>query len=160
VTDPVELHPDLAAIGFLVGTWRGEGRGDYPTIEPFRYLEEVTFGTVPGKPFLTYHQKTRSPGGGPLHTEFGYVRPVGDDEVELVLAQPSGITEIHAGTIDGTTIAFVTVDVGVAPTAKDVRSVARALRVEGDVLSYRLDMASVGQDLQFHLEATLRRVPV
>ncbi len=77
---------------------------------------------------------------------------------ELILAQPTGVTEIHVGTISGTSIEFTTLTVGNSPTAKEVRSVRRALRVEGDVLSYELDMAAVGQDLQFHLEATLHRV--
>lgn len=151
------LNPELASLAFLLGTWRGEGRGEYPTITSFRYSEEVTFGSIPGKPFLTYQQRTRSPEGNPLHTEAGYVRPVGTDAAELVIAQPSGIAEIHVGVVRGTTVEFHAVEVALTPTAKSVTSVTRAIRVEGDALSYRLDMAAVGQDLQFHLEATLLR---
>lgn len=154
----IELHPDLAPIAFLTGTWRGEGRGDYPTIEAFTYREEVTFATIPGKPFLTYHQRTRGVGGAPLHTECGYVRPVGTTGAELIIAQPTGVTEIHTGVVDGMSIVFTTAVVGVSPTAKDVRSVRRALSVVGDTLAYVLDMAAVGQDLQFHLAAQLQRM--
>lgn len=152
-----ELHPDLAPIAFLLGTWRGSGRGEYPTIEAFRYVEEVTFAHV-GKPFLSYVQKTRSEEGMPLHAEAGYVRPGGPGRAELVIAQPSGITEVHTGPISGTRIDFTIEMIGLTPTAKEVTSVSRSIRVDGDRLTYRLDMAAVGQTEQFHLEATLDRV--
>jgi hypothetical protein len=152
----MEPVAELVSLRFLLGTWRGRGRGDYPTIEPFTYEEEISF-THAGKPFIVYAQKTWTPDGRPLHTETGYLRPVGIDGAELVVAQPTGITEIHSGVVDGASVRFSTRGVGVSPTAKDVRSVARSLWVEDDTLRYRLDMAAVGLRLQFHLEAALAR---
>ncbi|HTC69718.1 MAG TPA: heme-binding beta-barrel domain-containing protein, partial [Acidothermaceae bacterium] len=35
------LHPALEPFTFLLGTWRGVGVGGYPTIESFRYGQEV-----------------------------------------------------------------------------------------------------------------------
>lgn len=35
-----ELFEELRV---LVGTWKGEGRGQFPTIDAFRYLEETAF---------------------------------------------------------------------------------------------------------------------
>jgi len=151
--DPV---PQIQPLRFLLGTWRGRGRGDYPTIDAFEYEEEVTFSHV-GKPFLIYQQKTWDHDGRPLHAEMGYMRPVGTTGAELVLAQPSGITEIHSGTLDEQTLAFTADSVGVSPTAKEVRAVARTLKVVGDTLTYQLEMAAVGHAMQFHLEATLIR---
>lgn len=52
---PLELHPHLRALAPLLGAWQGRGTGEYPTIEPFEYLEEVVFSHV-GKPFLVYGQ--------------------------------------------------------------------------------------------------------
>ena len=150
-----ELHPDVAHLSFLLGTWKGEGRGEYPTIDDFTYLEESTYGHV-GKPFLTYSQKTRGADGVPMHAEVGYLRPVGTTGAELVLAHPSGITEIQSGTLDGQHLLLRTTSVGLAPTAKDVRSLTRSIDVADGRLHYVIEMAAVNQDLQFHLEATLR----
>jgi hypothetical protein len=140
----------------LEGTWAGEGRGEYPTIENFTYSEEITLIRLADKPILAYTQRTRSPDGKPLHVETGYYR-FGDNGVELVIAQPTGIVEVHEGRVEGNRIAFHQVGLASAPTAVEVEEVRRTLKVDGDVLSYTLDMAAVGQPLTFHLEAQLQR---
>ena len=58
-----ELHDDLRPLAFLLGTWRGEGAGEYPTIEPFAYREEMRFEHV-GDTFLCYQQASWSPDDG------------------------------------------------------------------------------------------------
>ncbi len=145
----------------LLGTWAGRGAGEYPTIEPFGYLEEVTFGHV-GKPFLTYRQRTRADDDGrPLHAETGYIRVPSAGRVELVLAHPTGITEVDEGTlsVQGTTVEMelVATTIGRTASAKEVTALGRSIRVDGDVLTYTLHMGAVGQPLQHHLTATLHR---
>jgi hypothetical protein len=90
--------------------------------------------------------------------ESGYIRSVGSDRVEFVIAQPSGIVEIHEGIVDGQVITLRSVSVVTTATAKSVTEVHRTLTVTDDSLSYTVDMAAVGLELQHHLAATLHRV--
>ena len=153
----MEPHAEIECLAFLLGPWQGKGSGHYPTIEDFDYLEEVTFGHV-GKPFISYIQKSRDAvSERPLHSEAGYFRPVGVGHIELVVAQPSGIVEIHGGVLDGPTIRMESTAVLTTPTAKEVTSVHRIIAVHESVLTYDLYMAAVGLPLQHHLSAELHR---
>ncbi|MBT6444713.1 MAG: FABP family protein [Acidimicrobiaceae bacterium] len=169
----MDLHPDCEQLGFLLGVWRGAGEGSYPTIESFGYTEEVTFSHV-GKPFLGYTQKTKhAVSGAPLHAEAGYLRALGAGRVEFVVVQPSGIVELHSGTVDRGTVDGGTVDGGAlvlqldgvhtTPTAKSVTDVHRQIWVEQHAgvttLAYQVSMAAVGEPLTHHLRATLVQQP-
>ncbi|MBU3749288.1 MAG: FABP family protein [Mycobacterium sp.] len=158
-----ELNPAVAALAPLLGTWSGRGSGAYPTIAPFDYLEDVAVGHT-GKPFLAYTQRTRSPDGVPMHAEAGYLRMPTPGRVELILAHPTGITEIDEGTVsvdDGgvLTIELRSTSVGRSASAKEVVALERSIRVDGDDLHYTVRMGAVGQPLQHHLSATLSRQP-
>lgn len=157
----VAAHPDLGPLACLVGTWSGEGEGQYPTIDPFRYREEVVFGHS-GKPFLAYRQSTVNLGTGlPAHAESGYLRAVAPGRVELVLAHPTGIAELADGEVleqpDGLSLHLVSTAVIGTATAKEVTSVERRVTVIGDVLRYQLSMGAVGRPHQHHLSAELHR---
>ena len=156
-----DLHSACEPLRLLLGTWRGEGHGDFPSIEPFGYLEEVTFGHV-GKPFLTYSQKTRHQDTDqPLHAETGYWRPLARDTLEVVLAHATGVSEITEGSFvpyaDELKIELANSHIGLTATAKEVTQVIRTITATHQTLTYTLDMAAVGHPLQRHLEATLSK---
>jgi hypothetical protein len=154
------VHPDVEPIAFLVGAWRGEGRGVYPTIASFAYGEEIRFAAVPGKPFLSYQQRTWAlDDQRPLHAETGYWRPKPDGRLEVVLAHPTGISEIEEGRVDGGVIDLIATTIGLTATAKEVTGLTRRFELVGDdVLHYEVQLAAAGQPLQGHLTAKLQRV--
>lgn len=153
------LHPGLAAVASLIGTWRGEGAGQYPTIDSFQYTEELTFTDV-GKPFLHYIQRTWSSDGAPMHTETGYLRVAEGAAVEFMLAQPTGQTELAEGalmaTVDGFTCTLQAQMVN-STSAKQVDATERRLELAGDVLTTHFAMAAVGVPMTHHLASKLHR---
>lgn len=159
-----ELHQLCRPLEPLLGTWRGSGSGGYPTIDGFSYTEELVFGHV-GKPFVAMTQRSRDRSTGePLHAEAGYLRALPDGAVELVLAQPSGIAEVHTGTAapapDGLVLELDSARVAATPSAKPVTAVRRRLTVTGPTMVSELWMAAMGEtDLVHHLRSELSKAP-
>jgi hypothetical protein len=154
-----ELHGDVVPLALLLGTWRGEGTGSYPTIEPFDYTETLTFDHV-GDAWLSYLQESWSTDGEPLHFERGFVRPGSSaGEVELVLAHPIGVTEVAHGRLDNDELRLrgEEVAIGRAATGLDVRGLERRYRIDGDALTYEIDMATGATPMTLHLSGSLRR---
>lgn len=156
--DATALHPLLEPLAGLLGTWRGEGRGHYPTIADFSYGEEARFWHT-GKPVLSYQQRTWSlADGAPLHAEMGYLRPQPEGTVELVLAHSFGIVELSTGRLNGNRLLLESTALVPAASAKPVAALRRTYDLAPGELRYELAMAYGGHALQRHLRAELRRV--
>jgi len=157
------VHPALGALAGLIGVWRGTGEGHYPTIAPFTYREEVTFGHD-GRPVLRYAQRTwRTDADTPMHVEAGYLRAPVDGTAELIVAQPTGLAEVATLEVRDEGGALV-LDGARAPllrtsSAKEVLDVRRRFLLEGDRLSYDLWMTTAGSVDEHHLRAVLHREP-
>ena len=154
--DGPALHPDIAPLGFLLGSWMGEGKGFYSTISPFEYGEEVRVWHV-GKPYLAYTQRAwLLADGSPSHGETGFFRMAGPERVELVIAHPNGHAEVSEGSLRGTAISLVSSAIASTSTAKKLTAIERDIAVDGERMTYELGMAAVGQSLEGHLQAELR----
>ena len=54
---PENMHPELMPLAWLIGTWRGKGRCEYPNIEGFEFAQEVSFNQD-GQAHLNYFSRT------------------------------------------------------------------------------------------------------
>jgi len=148
----------------LVGVWRGEGEVVYPTIEPRKFGQQVTFAHD-GRAFLYYEARAwlLDDDGNvirPAAREVGWWRPRIDDTVEIVLSHATGISEIFYGSPrTQTSWEFETDAVVRTESAKDVQAAKRlyGLVNNGD-LAYVEERAMMGQELQPHTSALLHRI--
>jgi hypothetical protein len=160
-----ELNDACLALLPLVGVWRGEGEVVYPTIEgPFRFAQQVTIAHD-GRPFLLHEARAWLLDKDdnvirPAAREVGWWRPQPDDSIELLLTHNTGIVEIYYGSPrNQTSWELATDTVMRTATAKEVNAAKRlyGLVNNGD-LAYVEERAMMGQPMQPHTSAYLRRV--
>lgn len=164
------LPEPLRPFAWLVGQWVGVGTGQYPTIEDFRFGQELRFG-CDGRPFLTYWSRSwlLDDDGNrvrPTATESGFLRPAADRGVELLLTHPTGYGEVWEGSVEvtgltndvitGARMELRTDLVARTESAKPYTAGHRLYGlVDGDLL-WTYDMAAMGLELQNHLAARLK----
>lgn len=159
----VEVALDMLAP--LLGVWKGQGKGGYPTIDEFAYSETLRFLRDPGAPYLTYEQKTDliDPEGRPIrksHWEAGILRPLADGSIELACVQGSGRVEILRGKFltvespsEGLSLQFQSELIG---NDERVRSSSREWFLTGRHFKYVMKMATSSvEEPTLHVEANL-----
>mmetsp|Transcript_5385 Transcript_5385/g.11842 ORF Transcript_5385/g.11842 Transcript_5385/m.11842 type:complete len:225 (+) Transcript_5385:175-849(+) len=163
-----------ACVEWLVGTWKGKGKGHYPTIKDFEYTEELSFEWDPSnpRPLLTYNQQTWSTKGDPpkpMHAECGYVRVITSagqtsQKIEFIVAAPNGISSIEEGTVEGNSIHLKSTSVNRSGTARPpyVVDFNRHFTVDPTslppTLRYTMDMSTTTHPTVVrHLEAVLTK---
>jgi len=148
----------------LEGTWEGEGRGQYPTINSFDYRETLIF-TRRDEKSLAYDQRAQKRYDGQTeylvsHWENGFIRILENDELELVNTQGSGRIEVLIGTIEmvDTLIRIHFVSKALTNDSR-VLSSARIFELEGDTIRYEMEMQTTEINrLTQHLKITLHPI--
>ncbi|KAH1032385.1 hypothetical protein J1N35_044559 [Gossypium stocksii] len=154
------IHPAVAPLSYLLGTWKGEGEGGYPTINSFRYGEELHFShPASGKPVIAYSHKTwKLDSGQPMHSESGYWRPKPDGSLEVVIAQSTGLAEVLNGTYSAEDN-VIKLHSQVVANASKVREISRVYEMVNGDLHYVVQLATNLTTLQPHLKAVLKKLP-
>jgi hypothetical protein len=158
---PENLHPDCAPVAWMLGTWRGNGHGEYPGTDKFQFGQELVFAHD-GRPFFHYLSRAwiLDESGGKVRDaaiETGFVRCRPEGKVELLLTHNTGFVEIYYGTAADARMEVATDAIARTESAKEYTAGKRLYGyVEGDLL-YAYDMAAMGQALQPHLWARLKR---
>lgn len=150
-TLPDGVHPALAPLAALIGTWSGEGVGHDPDLgSDFAFDETLSFTPLEDKPVLGYQARIwRTDTNEPLTTEVGFWRMSGERTVEVMLAHPSGIVELYVGDLVPTSTGFkIDLDDNVTARTATARPVERSQRlyglVEGD-LAYVAESKETGE---------------
>jgi len=160
-TIPENLHPDLMPLAWLVGSWRGKGRGEYPSVPGFQFAQEVSFNHD-GRPFLNYFSRSwiideNNEIIRPAASEVGFWRVKENNVLEVILAHNTGIAEGWVGIVKGAKIQLEMDQGYSSPSAKIVTAGSRLYGlVEGELFT-SYDMAAEGQTLQAHLWSSLER---
>ncbi len=155
---PPVLPAELAPLAFLLGVWEGGGRGLWVAEPPLRYRERLTVAWD-GRPLLRYREETWSGDPlTPLHTEVGFLRPLGTGEAELLVVQAAGILEVDRGPCSASQLELASSAIDAGPCGLLVTAVRRRYRREGTVLHVLVQIAMDGGVPQDHVRARLEWV--
>lgn len=152
-------------LGLLIGIWKGDGIGSFPTIESFRFRDELEFEFINEEGVIHYKQKTWIKGevSTPSHWESGFIRINENGVIEISNSQNGGRVEVLAGNIIESDrdrkrleINFKSIFLGNDPRLVNT---SRNIIVENDVLGYSIHMSTkTVQTANCHIEAALTRI--
>lgn len=158
-----DIPEPIRPLAWLLGHWEGAGVVGYPTMESAHFGQEVDV-SHDGRAFLKWESRAwilDSETGAkvrPAAVESGFWRPQDDGGVELLLVHPTGILEMYYGTIEPARVTLKTDSVLRSPHAKEYNAATRMYGLVESQLMWAMDMAAVGEPMQSHLSATLKRV--
>jgi hypothetical protein len=157
-----DINPALQGVSWLLGTWLGNGHGNWPPGGEFEFGQQVEFATN-GGPYLHYLSQTWTLDAdgqplAPLTMETGFWRPQPDAAIEVIATHPEGVMQLWMGRIQGKKIELTTDFVARTNTASAEDTGGQRLygHVEGDLL-YAWDRATLEVPMQPYMWARLKR---
>jgi hypothetical protein len=157
-----EVSEEILSVLPLLGEWHGEGQAA-GTAGDHRFGQWVRF-SHDGRGFLAYESRTwrlTDDGAivGPDSRESGFWRPRGQDDVELLIANPEGVVELYVGQARTTTSWELSTDVlARSPDAPDVTRAVRLYGIVDGALMYAIDRAGPDGPLRPLMSARLERI--
>ncbi|XP_050464092.1 peroxynitrite isomerase THAP4-like [Cataglyphis hispanica] len=159
------LPKALESLAWLEGTWRTEnyGSGKYPTIENFKYYEEISF-TYIGQPMFNYTARSYSISKPkrPMAQSTGFLKMNPEtNKIFLILAHNFGLTTIEEGEVINDTIHLNSTYISRMNGAKppQVTQIRREFKLNGNYLEHVFYMATSNTPvLTEHLRAKYVKV--
>ncbi len=167
MTTALSVENKIRYLKLLTGVWEGNGSGQFPTIDAFRYREILRISTNAAEPGIAFEQITwklfddGSP-EAPLHWESGFFLVRDDGKIDLLNAQNSGRVEVLSGEMSmlDTTLNAFTLDLSSVVLAHDpqMRQSRRIFTFQENQLTYSVNMATDKvAEIQSHLNCQLSR---
>ncbi|XP_075717498.1 peroxynitrite isomerase THAP4 isoform X3 [Rhinoderma darwinii] len=158
------LNPAVAPLAWMLGTWISDppGKGEFPSIPPFCYMEEAVISHV-GQPMLNFTFCASNPETGKaMHRECGFIRvKPGTNQVAFICAQNIGVVEVEEGEVHGEQLTLTSHSLSRISFAKEphVQQISRTfcLTAEGK-LEQTVSMATATQAMAPHLQVTYKKV--
>lgn len=160
---PDNLNPALMGLSWLIGSWQGNGHGQWPGMGEFEFGQRIDFATNQG-PYLHYLSQiytvdAEGKPDRPLTMETGFWRPGADASLECVLTSPEGWVDVWVGRIEGVKIEMRTDLVARTATAGVTYTAGQRLygNVEGDLM-WTFDRATADVEMHPYLWGRLTRL--
>lgn len=149
---PIEA---IKPISWLIGKWLSvSAKGQYPTIKPFEYCEEMEFSFI-GQPMLNYSSKTWLPEKKrPMHLESGFLRiKPGTNQVSFMIAHNFGLNSLEEGEATDCEMKIKSSEISRMSFAKEpaVCKIERHYKLNNDILELVVFMETQNTPLTEHL---------
>ncbi len=168
----IMLTEVIKPLTWLIGSWSGEGKGEYPTMEPFEFNDQLKF-SIRSDAFelenlIHFEQVARVKEGNEFifkHWEAGFLRPTEQGKIELQVTHNTGRIEILEGKfveLDSAknrfTLRFRSTLLHNSQGLVKARTSERIWTFENDRLRYLQSMCTEDvEEMTVHLDSILER---